>query len=209
MHRTIILPLKRSINNSGLIKVLRKRRSIREYTSKPLSLDDLSIILWAAQGITSKKEGLRTAPSAGATYPMEIYTHVSKEGVTMGEDGYIDSGLYHYDPLRHTITMVKPGDHREQLYRASLYQECIMSAPVHIVITGIFDRTTSRYGEHEGTKYVYMEAGHVSQNIYLMVTALKLGTVAVGAFEETRVKEILGIPNESRVLYIMPVGRIP
>jgi SagB-type dehydrogenase family enzyme len=195
---TIKLPdpvLKGSVSVEEAIS---KRRSIREYKDEPLRLEELGQLLWAAQGITSPK-GFRTAPSAGATYPLEIYVSVKERGV-IG----LPAGIYHYDPFDHSLTLIKEGDHSLEIYRASLNQEWIKEAPICIIIAADFSRTTSRYGAR-GERYVYMEAGHVGQNIYLQATALDLGTVAVGAFYDDQLRSIIGC--EEAPIYIFPVGR--
>ncbi|ACB07692.1 SagB/ThcOx family dehydrogenase [Candidatus Korarchaeum cryptofilum] len=195
---TIKLPdpvLKGSISVEEAIS---KRRSVREYKDEPLRLEELGQLLWAAQGITSPK-GFRAAPSAGATYPLEIYVSVKERGV-IG----LPAGIYHYDPFDHSLTLIKEGDHSLEIYRASLNQEWVKEAPICIIIAADFSRTTSRYGAR-GERYVYMEAGHVGQNIYLQATVLDLGTVAVGAFYDDQLRSIIGC--EEAPIYIFPVGR--
>lgn len=179
-------------------EAISKRRSIREYRDEPLRLEELGQLLWAAQRITSPK-GFRAAPSAGATYPLEIYVSVKERGV-IG----LPAGIYHYDPFDHSLTLIKEGDHSLEIYRASLNQEWVKEAPICIIIAADFSRTTSRYGAR-GERYVYMEAGHVGQNIYLQATALDLGTVAVGAFYDDQLRSIIGC--EEAPIYIFPVGR--
>jgi len=179
-------------------EAISKRRSIREYKDEPLRLEELSQLLWAAQGITSPK-GFRSTPSAGATYPLEIYVSVREKGV-IG----LSAGIYHYNPFEHSLVIIKEGDHSLEIYRASLNQEWVKEAPICIIIAADFSRTTSRYGAR-GERYVYMEAGHVGQNIYLQATALDLGTVAVGAFYDDQLKSIIGC--EEAPIYLFPVGR--
>ncbi len=176
-----------------------RRRSIREYTGEPLTLKELGQILWAAQGITFPEYGFRSAPSAGATYPLEIYVSVREGGI----EG-LASGIYHYDPFSHSLILIKPGDYSQELAHAALDQEWVRKAPVCLILTAEFKRTTSVYGER-GIRYVYMEAGHVGQNIYLQATSLGLGTVAVGAFHDNEVKSLLGCMEDP--IYIFPVGR--
>jgi len=181
-------------------EAISKRRSIREYSKKPLTLKELGQILWAAQGITEPKRKFRAAPSAGATYPLELYI-VVKEG---GVEG-LEAGIYHYDPYTHSIELVKRGDYSYELYKACLEQQWVLDAPVNIVIAAVFERTTRYYGER-GVRYVYMEAGHVGENIYLQAVALNLGTVAIGAFYDDRVHEIIGSPKDCVPIYVFPVG---
>jgi SagB-type dehydrogenase family enzyme len=188
----IILPEPRLKSVTSIEEAIAKRRSIREYSKDELTLKEISQLLWAAQGITNEK-GFRTAPSAGALYPIEIYL-VTKKGV------------FKYEPLGHYIYMILKGDVRNELAKAALGQDWVAKAPVSIVITGVYERTAKKYG-NRGERYVLMEAGHVSQNIYLQCTSLGLGTVAVGAFYDLQVQEVLKIPKDHRPLYIMPVGR--
>jgi len=183
-------------------EAISKRRSIREYSEEPITLHELSQLLWSAQGITDPIRKLRAAPSAGATYPIEVY-------VVIGEDCVegLQSGVYHYVPHNHRIDLLLKGDLRSDLSAASLGQAWIAEAPMNIVITAVYERTTARYGDR-GTRYVHMEAGHVAENIYLEATALNLGTVTVGAFNDEEVQKVLGLPDDCEPLYVMPVGHI-
>ena len=144
--------------------------------------------------------GFRASPSAGATYPLEIYVVVGNNGVKG-----LAPGVYRYQPHSHSLVLVKKGDVREELYSACLNQEWIRDAPVVLVIAADYERTTRVYGER-GIRYVHMEVGHVGQNIYLEATALGLGTVAVGAFYDDEVRVIIGAPENHHPLYVMPVG---
>ena len=175
-----------------------KRRSIRDYSDKPLKLEDLSQILWAAQGITEPNKKFRAAPSAGATYPLEIYVVVKEvEGLA--------PGVYRYIPFKHSLKLIKKGDYSYQLYRACLSQKWVLDAKANLVITAVYERTTWIYGKR-GVRYVHMEAGHVGQNIYLQATALGIGTVAVGAFYDEKVEKIVGSSPNERALYVFPLG---
>ncbi|MBN2013842.1 MAG: SagB/ThcOx family dehydrogenase [Candidatus Altiarchaeota archaeon] len=174
------------------------RRSIRAYSQESLTLQDISQLLWAAQGITGQRF-LRTAPSAGGTYPLEVY-------LVAGNVEGLAPGVYHYRPDGHLLTRIRGGDYRMELQEAALDQRWIGDAAVDLVITAVYDRTTDRYGER-GTRYVHLEAGHAAQNIYLQATALGLGTVSVGAFDDDRVIEVLNATKEETPLYIMPIGR--
>ncbi len=176
-------------------EAIKNRRSRRSYSSEPLSLSELSQLLWAAQGITSGYK--RTSPSAGATYPLEIY-------VVVGNVESLEAGVYHYVPSDHSIKMVLKGDKRSELAEAALSQAWVQKAPASLVFTAIYERTTGVYGER-GIMYVHMEAGHAAQNVYLQSESLNLGTVVVGAFSEDMVKQVLGLENEAP-LYIIPVG---
>ncbi len=196
----IYLPLPIFKGNMSLEEAILHRRSIREYRKESLTLHQLSQLLWAAQGITEVRWGFRASPSAGATYPLEIYVVVGNNGVRE-----LASGVYRYKPHSHSLVLVKKGDVREELYSACLNQEWVRDAPVVLVIVADYERTTRVYGER-GIRYVHMEVGHVGQNIYLEATALGLGTVAVGAFYDDEVRVIIGAPENHHPLYVMPVG---
>lgn len=198
--KTVELPQASKKGYVSVEEALEKRRSIREYREQPITLTQLSQLLWAAQGITLPQWGFRTSPSAGATYPLELYIVVGKGGV----EG-LKEGVYHYNPRLETIALVAEGDRRVELSVAALDQEWVANARINIVIAADFKRTTTRYGER-GVRYVYMEAGHVSQNIYLQATALGLGTVTIGAFYDEQVQSVLEAPPEHKPLYIHPVG---
>lgn len=194
MKNEIILPEPRYKSSLGIGEAILKRRSVREFADTKILPEELSDILWAAQGITGEHGGVkhRSVPSAGALYPMEIYA-VTEEGV------------FHYLPENHCIEKIKDGDRRKELKDASLGQGFILQAPLNIVITAVFERTKSRYAKR-GTRYVFIEAGHVSQNVYLLCESLDLGTVAVGAFNDDAVKRVLGLPENHMPIYVMPVG---
>jgi len=206
MGEEILLPPPKRMTTIVVEEAILLRRSIRDYSSDPIPIVDLSMILWAAQGITETRWGLRAAPSAGATYPLEIYVVVGDRGVVLEDGEYLAPGIYKYDVRRHSIILVKKGDYRDNLAQAALDQDWVRLAPVNIVVCAIYERTTSRYGER-GIRYVHMEVGHVGQNIYLMATALNLGTVAVGAFYDDRVAEIINAASNEHPLYIMPIGK--
>lgn len=183
----------------SLEQCLAGRRSIRSFSSQPVSLPEISQLLWAAQGITSP-EGFRTAPSAGALYPLTIYT------VAGNVDG-LTAGIYRYSPDRHELIAIGDGDRRKDLARAALGQESISDAPVSLVITAVYEKTTWKYGQR-GIQYVHQDTGHAAQNICLQTAALKLGTVPIGAFKDTDVSDVLALQYDEVPLYILPVGRI-
>ncbi|HEY4698806.1 MAG TPA: SagB/ThcOx family dehydrogenase [Nitrososphaerales archaeon] len=182
-------------------EAISRRRSIRNYTSEPLNLQEVGQLLWAAQGVTEPNWSLRAAPSAGGTYPLEIYIVVSLNGVDN-----LPPGVYRYIPKHHSIILIAKGDKMNDLAVAALDQQWVSESKVSIVIAALFERTTDRYGER-GIRYVYMEAGHASQNIYLQAVALNLGTVAIGAFHDEQVQKIVDMPDKEKPLYILPVGR--
>ena len=191
------LPRARSKGTMSVEEALSRRRSVRTFGRGALSLEGVSQILWAAQGITSER-GFRTAPSAGALYPLEVYLVASQvEG--------LEAGLYRYKPSQHALEMLRAGDLRKDLARAALRQGAISDAAANLVITAVYERTARRYGAR-AERYVRIEVGHVGQNVYLQVEALELGTVAIGAFHDESVKRLLGVEEDP--LYIMPIGKL-
>lgn len=167
-----------------------KRRSVRSYTSKDLTLNQLSQLLWAAQGITEKKLGLRSAPSAGALYPMTVYL-VKK------------SGVFEYVPAKHILRQIYSEDMRENLATAALGQGSIARAPVVLVIMADKKITESTYGSRTDA-YIALEAGHIAQNILLQATAIGLAGVPIGAFYDSKVKNLLNLGKDP--VYIIPIG---
>jgi len=195
MSKMIKLPKPKIKSKISLEEALNKRRSVRDYKKGSLSLEQVSQLLWAASG---ENQYGRTSPSAGATYPLEIY-------LAVGEVEGLEPGIYQYSPTGHSLEKIKEEDVRNNLSRAALGQGMIARAPIDIVIAANYHRTTGHYGQR-GIRYVQMEAGHVGQNLHLQAAALNLGTVMVGAFEDRAVKEVLGIKEDP--LYIIPVGKI-
>ena len=177
---------------------LAERRSVRSFTEEAVTLQDLGQLLWAAQGITSP-EGFRTAPSAGATFPLEIY--VVAERVEE-----LDAGIYRYVPQEHALTPVAAGHFAQSLREAALDQESITEAAVNVVIAAEFERTEARYGER-GERFVYMESGHAAQNAFLQCQSLDLDMVVVGAFTDAQVKQVLQLPETEEPIYIIPIGK--
>jgi len=184
----------------SLEEAIAKRRSIRKYRSESLTLSQLSQILWSAQGITTGG-GLRASPSAGATYPLELFVFVGRQAI----EG-LQAGIYHYDVDSHSLVLHRPGDLREELARAALDQGFIAKAPVDIIICALYSRTSYTYGRR-GERYVHMEVGHVGENIHLQAVALGLATVEVGAFDDEEVRKVLGVEEQIKPLYIMPIGK--
>ena len=195
---TLSLPTPLYDGETSLERALLERRSVRNYTGEPLKLAEVSQLLWATQGITSPSRG-RTAPSAGALYPLEIY-------LLAGEVSGLPVGVYHYLPAEHALTLVLEADQRLALYQAALRQNAVKDAAAVIVIAAVYERTTVKYGER-GVQYVHMEVGSAAQNIYLQATTLDLGTVFIGAFHKDQVEMVLGLGEDEIPLSIMPVGR--
>jgi SagB-type dehydrogenase family enzyme len=194
------LPEPKYLGKVSLEETLVRRRSVRSYSSESLTLDEVSQLLWAAQGMTAPR-GYRTAPSAGALYPLELYAVV-------GAVGDLPAGVYRYDPKGHEVILVVAGDARSKLAEAALGQTFIQDAAISLVFTAIYARTTGKYGER-GIRYVYMEVGHAAQNVCLEAVAMHLGSVPIGAFYDQEVSRILALPKEEVPLYIMPVGKQP
>lgn len=187
------LPTPAVSGDTSLEAVLAGRRSVREFSDRPLSAAELGQLLWAAQGITDPR-GYRTAPSAGALYPLEIYV------ATAG-------GLYHYVPARHALVVVGGSDVRQALVEAALRQEAVSQAPAVFVIAAVYERTAAKYGAERSPRYVHLEAGHAAQNILLQAVTLGLGAVPIGAFDDEAIQEAMGLPAEEQPLYLIPVGR--
>jgi SagB-type dehydrogenase family enzyme len=163
-----------------------------------LELSEVSQLLWAAQGITDP-QGFRTAPSAGALYPLEIY-------LVVGEAKNLAKGVYKYISSEHKLVKNFEGDKRNDLYKSAIEQNWVKEGFIIFVFTAVYERTTQKYGDR-GIRYVHMEVGHAAQNLCLQATALDLGVVTVGAFIDEQVKEILSLPLDEHPLYIIPVGR--
>jgi SagB-type dehydrogenase family enzyme len=181
-----------------LEELLRQRRSVREYSEEPLTKEEVMKLLWAGQGIT-KPPRYRTAPSAGALYPLELY-------VVVGNVTGLEPGVYKYDPVQNNVRLVKGGDVRQALAIAALAQSWVGEGAIDIVIAAVYDRTKVKYGER-GERYVHMEVGHAAQNICLQATALGLGLVTVGAFDDSSVAKVVGLAGDETPLYVIPVGR--
>lgn len=195
----ITLPDPVTDGDTSIEKSLLERRSIREYSDTPLSIDEIGQLAWAAQGITDDLREFRTAPSAGATFPIEISFILTNVADT-------DDGVYRYDNRRHSLEKIIDKDLRRDVYRAALMQDPVVEAPVVMIISGVPERTEQRYGDR-ARRYMYMEAGHVAQNVYLQGVALEIGTVVIGAFDDRRVGEVMQFGEGEHPLYIMPLGR--
>ena len=194
----IALPEPSVTGSTSLEQLLAQRRSIRDYQATALELTEIGQLLWAAQGITHL-QGLRTAPSAGALYPLELY-------VVTGRIEGLAQGVYHYDPRHHQLMKTSDGDLRDALTRAALSQGWIRYASAIIVFTADYERTTKKYGKR-GKRYVHIEVGHAAQNLFLQSESFGLATVVVGAFNDDEVARLLRLPADLQPLLLMPVGR--
>jgi SagB-type dehydrogenase family enzyme len=187
------LPRPRRQGPLSLEEAIEQRRSVRKFSGAALTREEVSQLLWAAQGLTGAARRFRAAPSAGATYPLETYV-------------VLPEGLFRYLPEPHALEPRSAEDIRKPLAAAALDQQWVRTAGVVIALAAVPERTTARYGQR-GLMYVHMEAGHVAQNVHLQAVALGLGSVAVGAFDDAAVSRVLGLPRGQIPLYLLPVGR--
>lgn len=188
----IHLPQPSLTGGASLAESIAGRRSAREFASKPLSIEQIGQLLWSAQGITEKREGLRTAPSAGALYPLKVYV-------------VLQTGIYAYNPRQHELKQIIKGDKRLELQNAALGQEAVGSAPAVFVFTAVYDRTAIKYGDR-ANRYVHIEIGHACQNLLLQATALTLVGVPVGAFHDEHAADVLNLKKDESPLYLVPIG---
>jgi SagB-type dehydrogenase family enzyme len=196
--KTIPLPEPRYAGEVSVEQALQQRRSVRTYTDDPLEISEISQILWAAQGITSRR-GFRAAPSAGALYPLELY-------LIAGNVKNLPAAIYKYRPQDRALLQIVLQDRRSDLSRAALHQGSIKDAPAVILFCAVYERTTGKYGQR-GIRYVDMEVGHAAQNVCLQAIALGLHTTVIGAFRDAEVERIAKLPAEEKPLYFVPVGR--
>lgn len=181
----------------SLEETLKERKSRRSYLKSELRIDEISQLLWAAQGI-NRNDGKRTAPSAGALYPLEFY-------LLIGDVKNLNVGLYQYDPMNHSLIIKNNKNLIPSL--TSAMQQFVTNGAAIIIITGVYERTTQKYGER-GIRYVHMDVGFACQNIYLQAESLGLGTVYMGAFNDNLLSDILQLPKNHKPLGVMPVGRV-
>jgi SagB-type dehydrogenase family enzyme len=193
----------RTPKTDGTVSVewaIKQRRTIRSFSIASLNLNQLSQLLWSAQGITGNDGFKRAAPSAGALYPMDVYAVVGRSSV---ED--IEAGVYHYEPNGHALSNITMKDVRDRVAKASLSQMWMAQAPLNIVITAEYSRITVKYKER-GIRYAMIEAGHIAQNLFLQAEALRLKAAIVGAFHDNELIDILKIPRSHEPLLILPIG---
>ena len=204
---TYTLPTPILDGDMSVERALANRRSRRDFTNEALSQQQLSNLLWSAYGVTQPntrsprfRGGFRTTPSAGAMYALDIY-------VAIGNVTGIEAGVYKYISEENKIVRTINRDVRAELAAAALGQLMVREAPITIIWTAIYERM-AHYGERGRLRYVYMEIGHSSQNVYLQAEALGLGTCAIAAFSDDRVKRLLELPANEEPLYMMPVGYV-
>jgi SagB-type dehydrogenase family enzyme len=189
-------------NGMPLWETVGGRRSIRDFARKPVGLPELSQLLWAAQGITCQETnwGFRAAPSAGALYPVETY--LSAQNVSD-----LEPGIYHYSSSEHAIELLKEGSFGARLAEAALDQDFLASAGIVFCWTAVFARSAWKYAER-AYRYVYLDAGHIAQNVALAAVALGLGSCQIAALYDDEVNALLGVDGEEEsVLYLTAVGR--
>lgn len=200
----IVLPAPKLEGKMSVEEALARRRSRRNFRDDSLSMVQVGQLLWSAQGITGGSESFRTAPSAAKVYPTEIYLVVGKDKVTD-----LTAGVYHYNPLHHSLEVSIKDDLRKKIAQSCLDKNQIEKVPICLIITVDFSRLRDRYGErwiHFANIFGYMEAGHVAQNVYLQAESLGLGTVSMGGIKEKDLSQILNLPENYTPLYVMPVG---
>lgn len=181
-------------------EALERRRTVRAYQSRALEVNQLSQLLWAAQGLTGNSGYKRAAPSAGALYPMDVYPVLGQDSVTQ-----MEAGVYHYEPEKHTLSQIARQDVKDEVAKAALSQRWMARAPVNLIITAEYIRVTGKYRKR-GERYAMIEAGHIGQNIFLQAEALGLKAGIVGAFHDDALTHVLKIPPSHEPLIIMPVG---
>ena len=203
---TYVLPSPLTTGKVSVEQALQNRRSQRNYVDQAISAEQLGQLLWSAYGLTKPmpdrpalRGGLRTAASAGALYPFEIY-------VAVGNVKGIEAGLYKYISEEHKIVRLIDKDIREELCAAALGQKMVKEAPATIAYSAIYERMTKKYGDRGRDRYVCMDLGHSAQNVYLQAEAMNLGTCAIGAFIDEKMAEVLQLTAEEEPLYLMPIG---
>ncbi len=195
----VVLPKPLHSGEVSIEEALWKRRSVRNYKTESLQLEEISQLLWAAQGVTGD-EDKKTTPSAGALYPLEIYI------MTANVKG-LSPGVYHYLPGDHALLQIAEGDKRIQLSAAALMQAVFRHCAAVLIFAANYNRSTNKYFER-GKRYVHIETGHSAQNVFLQAVPLQIGSVTVGAFADRLVKKILELPENEEPIYLMPLGKI-
>ncbi len=207
LKNPIALPEPSHTSETSIEEALLNRRSVRQFTDESLSVNEVSQLLWAAYGVTKRyapkklRGGMKTAPSAGALYPLELYL------AAWNVQG-LDPGIYIYEPDGHMLYPVKEGDFHEELGTACLDQDWVTNAPASIIWSAVYERTTSKYGSRGRARYVPMDLGHSAENVYLQVQSMGMGTVAIGAFDDLQLQILTGMTREEEPLYVMPLGKV-
>jgi len=199
--QSIDLPEPSRLSDISLYETLKNRRSVRLYPNKTVTKEILGYLLWASTGISYEQGGyaFRTAPSAGALYPIETYLVVNyvKE---------LDPGVYHYNIKKHNLELLKEGEFDKKIAESALGQQMCMSAPVVFIWSAIFERMKWKY-DQRAYRYVYLDAGHIAENLALAATSLKLGTCQIGALFDDDINQIIEVDGkEESVIYMSVVG---
>lgn len=197
--KIIDLPKPKIESDISIEEALFKRRSVRDFLNQELSIMKISQLLWSAYGITDEERGYKTAPSAGAIFPLEIYLVINKE------NDYLNQGVYKYNNKNNQLWQISDKSIKKELTELSLGQESVRQAPIVLVIAGDYQKTINKYNDR-AYRYVHMEAGHVAQNVYLQTVSLNLGAVVIGAFHDRSVNDLLGLSKNLTTLYLMPIG---
>jgi SagB-type dehydrogenase family enzyme len=197
--QAIKLPEVRMHSSTSVEEAINQRRSLRLYKNEPLAIADVAQLLWSCQGLTDKQRMLRAAPSAGALYPLEVY-------LVVGEVKGVSAGIFKYNPLKHELSKMHDGDRRVALSEAAFSQQWVHQAEASIVICANYKITEKKYGQR-ARQYVHMEVGAAAENVYLQATALGMGTVLVGAFDDAAVQKILEVVPDEIPLCILPLGK--
>ncbi|OQA92034.1 MAG: nitroreductase A [Elusimicrobia bacterium ADurb.Bin231] len=196
---TIKLPQPKYAGSVSLEEAISKRRSVRNYENASLTIEEVSQLLWSAQGITDPVRKRRSVPSAGALYPLETY-------LVAGNINKIPGGIYRFNPYNNELIEIVKGDSRADVSKAALSQGSVKGAPATIIFAAVYERITTKYGDR-GIKYAYIEAGHSAQNICLTAVSLNLGSVVIGAFYDEEIKSVLKMPDSETPLYIISIGK--
>lgn len=197
----IELPKQNNIKTETLNHAILNRRSIRDFSKKPLSKEQLSYLIWASTGLQRKERGFeyRTAPSAGALYPIETY-------VVINNVKNIAQGVYHYNIESNHLEEIKKGDYRSAIAEAALNQPMCYHAAAVFIWTAIFNRSKCKYGQR-AYRYIYLDAGHIAENLALSATSINLGTCQVAALYDDEVNQIIDIDGITEsTIYLSVVG---
>ncbi|MFA5306158.1 MAG: SagB/ThcOx family dehydrogenase [Candidatus Babeliales bacterium] len=197
--QTIRLPEIRTHSSTSIEEAIGQRRSVRLYKNEPLVVTEVAQLLWACQGVTDKQRLLRATPSAGALYPLEIY-------LVVGDVKGLSSGIFKYNSLKHELSKMLDGDQRVALSEAAFSQQWVHQAAAAIVICANYKNVEKKYNQR-AHQYVHMEVGAAAENVYLQATALGMGTVLVGAFDDDAVQKIIGSEQDEIPLCILPIGK--
>lgn len=199
----IELPSFQPVQAMSLDQTLRQRKSVRDFQDKPLSKGQLAYLLWASTGIQRIEDGyeFRTAPSAGALYPIETY-------LVVNDVKAIEPGIYHYSIRSHQLEQLRQGDFRRQITAAALGQEMCARASVVFVWSAVFERCKWKYGQR-AYRYIYLDAGHIAENLALAAVSLKRGSCEIGALYDEQVNAIIGVDGIEESAICMAAVGIP